>query len=111
MMPHRVKILDQAAIITGTDRNKSYGNPVTNLGDCAELWAAYLSGKYAGKTAGFENTIGEFRLSAEDVAWMNVLQKIARTYKAYTPDNYIDASAYAAIAGECAHEETLNHDE
>jgi hypothetical protein len=44
-------------------------------------------------------------LTAEDVAWLNVLQKMARTFNGSSkPDTYIDAATYSAIAGECAEE-------
>lgn len=111
MMPHRVKILDHAAMLTGADRNKAYGEPSRNLSDCAELWATYLATKYSGKLPGYANMQSEFRLSSEDVAWLNVLQKIARSFASYKEDNYIDAAAYAAIAGECAFLEAPADDE
>jgi hypothetical protein len=88
---NRLEILAEAAAITGESRNKEYGEPRDNLGDCAELWTAYLQAK-------FQITIV---LSAEDVAWLNNLQKIARTFRGQPkPDTYIDAAAYVAIAGE-----------
>jgi hypothetical protein len=52
------------------------------------LWTAYLD--------------REVVITAEDVAWMMVLLKMARSgADGYHEDNYIDAAAYAAIAGEC----------
>ena len=38
----------------------------------------------------------------EDVAWMMTMLKAARALGGYHEDNYVDAAAYAAIAGECA---------
>lgn len=93
--PTRVQILNIATKLTHGDRNRTYGPPFDNLTDCATLWSAYISARYKGESA-------VFGLSAEDVAWMNVLQKMARSFQAgFHKDNYIDAAAYAAIAGEC----------
>lgn len=99
--PPRADILHEAIRLTCGSRNESYGPPSINLGDCAELWSAYINAKYAGTTLDRM----QFCLTAEDVAWLNVLQKIARTFQSLKADNYTDAAAYAAIAGECAIEE------
>jgi hypothetical protein len=62
------------------------------------LFTAYLAAKYGELLHGFV-------LTAEDVAWLNVLQKMARTFNGSSkPDTYIDAATYSAIAGECAEE-------
>jgi hypothetical protein len=88
--PRRVQTLETAIKLTAGDRNKAYGPPYGNLSDCALLWDAYLAIR------------GGKPVDAEAVAWMNVLQKIARSCQpGYHPDNYTDAAAYAAIAGEC----------
>lgn len=97
-------LLEQALAATCGERNVSYGSPNKNLADCAALWTAYLAGKYHGLQPGYlpEHTYGRFELTSEDVAWLNVLQKIARTFHGIgAADTYIDAAAYAAIAGEC----------
>ena len=88
--PTRVQTLETAINLTAGDRNKAYGPPHRNLSDCALLWDAYLAIRNGAQ------------LDAEAVAWMNVLQKIARSAQpGYHPDNYTDAAAYSAIAGEC----------
>jgi len=88
--PTRVQTLETAINLTAGDRNKAYGPPHRNLSDCALLWDAYLAIR------------NEVQIDAEAVAWMNVLQKIARSVQpGYHPDNYTDAAAYSAIAGEC----------
>jgi hypothetical protein len=88
--PTRVQTLETAINLTAGDRNKAYGPPHRNLSDCALLWDAYLAIR------------NEVQIDAEAVAWMNVLQKIARSAQpGYHPDNYTDAAAYSAIAGEC----------
>lgn len=106
---NRIEMLAEASRLTGGDRDKEYGAPFINLTDCAGLFTAYLEGKTKGKTiaaSGGAILSGSYELTAEDVAWLNVLQKIARTFSgAVKLDTYIDAAAYAAIAGECAQEQ------
>ena len=98
MKPHRVRFLRTAIKLTTGDRDKEYGKPWDNLTDCAQLFEAYLNAKHG----------AELHLTAEDAAWLNVLQKMARTFSGNVKeDTYIDAAAYAAIAGECAIEEKL----
>ncbi len=92
--PTRVQTLETAIGLTNGDRNKAYGPPINNLTDCAELWNAYIRAK--------QRATNNLELDAEDVAWMMVLVKMTRSFqRGYHPDNYTDASAYSAIAGEC----------
>lgn len=88
----RIEILKRAAEVTGGERQDSYGPVKQNLNNIATLWMAYLQIR----------TGTLVPVSAEDVAWMMSLLKTARSVNAYHEDNYVDASAYAAIAGECA---------
>lgn len=87
----RADILAEATRLTTGDRNASYGHPFTNLTHIANMVTAFLRGKYGEMAA----------LDAEDMAWIMVFAKAARTVAAHKDDNYIDAAAYAAIAGEC----------
>ena len=87
----RENILSQAADITAGDREKDYGDPHDNLTNMARLVQAYLFGKHG----------IEVDLDSEDMAWIMLLLKIARASTGYKHDNYVDAAAYAAIAGEC----------
>ncbi len=99
--PTRVQTLETAIQLTGGDRNKSYGPPFDNLSDCADLWNAYINTKWDCIEVTAD---GSYRvnLNAEDVAWMMTLVKMARSFQpGYHPDNYTDAAAYSAIAGEC----------
>lgn len=99
--PTRVQTLETAIKLTGGDRNKSYGPPFDNLSDCAALWNAYINTKWGCIEVTAD---GSYRvnLKAEDVAWMMTLVKTARSFQdGYHPDNYTDAAAYSAIAGEC----------
>jgi len=98
----REKILYNGAKLTSGDRNATYGEPVQNMQDIAALWSVYITTKYRGKTLDELN----FQLSGQDVAHMNTLMKIARSYKSAAHfDNYVDGATYQAIAGECAYEE------
>lgn len=99
--PTRVMMLEVARELTGGDRNKAYGPPFDNLTDCAELWMAYINTKRACIEATADGGYC-VRLDAEDVAWMMTLVKMTRSFQhGYHADNYIDAAAYSAIAGEC----------
>lgn len=91
-MTVRGDILSEAKSLTEGQRNTSYGHPIDNMSNFAGLVSAYLSGRGC--------TID---LSPEDGAWIMVLAKIARTFNAapFHQDNYVDAAAYAAMAGEC----------
>lgn len=93
--PLRAEILAKAREHTTGDRDIEYGPPTDNLSDVARMWTAYLQAKY------------DFteQLDAEDAAWLNVIQKIARTFNGVPKrDTYEDAAAYSAIAGECAND-------
>ena len=99
--PTRVQTLETAIKLTGGDRNRSYGPPYDNLSDCANLWNAYINSKMGCLVPTADGGY-EANLKAEDVAWFMVLVKMTRSFNTgYHPDNYTDAAAYAAIAGEC----------
>lgn len=91
MTSHRERLLHEAASLTGGDRNKAYGPPHKNLTDMAGMVAAYLKMRHG----------VDLPLTSEDMAWIMVMAKISRTAFALKDDNYVDAAAYAAIAGEC----------
>ncbi len=96
---NRVDLLKKAIELTSGDRDREYGSPFNNLGDCATLYTTYLIAKYRGLTV--DET--QFALTAEDLAHFNVLQKMARTFSGVPkPDTYTDGACYFAIAGECA---------
>lgn len=90
--PKRIEILKRAVEVTGGERQDSYGPVKDNLTNIADLWQVYLTQR--------NNCLVE--VSAEDVAWMMTMLKAARSLAGYHADNYVDAAAYAAIAGECA---------
>jgi hypothetical protein len=102
-MTLRLDILNTAAELTGGPRAATYGDPWSNMDAFARLVQAYFGAKYN----------ADFEVSAEDAAWLMVLAKMARTTtgKGYHQDNYVDAAAYAAIAGECAEVENFDDNE
>ena len=91
-MTHRKELLKAGIAATCGSRDKEYGPPEVNLQNTANLWNAYLLAKFHDQ---------EFDVTAEDVALMNVLQKVSRAASGPAGDDtYVDAAAYAAIAGE-----------
>jgi hypothetical protein len=77
--------------MVSVDRDKDYGPPATNLTNIARLWSAYL-----------EMLPNSSKIGPDDVAILNILQKIARTQgPEVSADTYIDMAGYAAIAYEC----------
>lgn len=99
--PPRKDILLTAINLTCGDRNKAYGSPVDNMRNTASLMTTYIKGKYGVKIS----------LTPEDAAIFLVMVKLARLCSpAHTPDNYIDAAAYVAMAGECR-EDALRSEE
>jgi len=96
----RETMLNTATALTCGDRNKSYGPPHDNLSDCAALWEAYLNTNL--RCFRREGDDWKVTLTSEDVAWMMVLTKMTRSFQSgFHFDNYVDAAAYSAIAGEC----------
>jgi len=100
--PTRQETLETATKLTCGDRNDAYGPPFDNLSDCAELWTSYLTTKYRKTTLSPRPWKPDFKMDAEDVAWMMSLVKMTRSFQeGYHFDNYVDSAAYSAIAGEC----------
>ena len=83
----RAEIIDEAKKCVCEDRESQYGSPEDSFKFIAELWTVYL----------------DYKLSAEDVAIMMALLKIARIAGGrFKADSYIDACGYIACAGEIA---------
>jgi hypothetical protein len=83
-MSVKEKILE-AATEAVADREFTHGECVENNKNIAELWTAYLG----------------VPLTADEVAIMMILLKIARTKsRTAVKDHYVDMAGYAAIAGE-----------
>ena len=77
-------ILKEAEKLVAGDRQKDYGDKLTNHENIAKLWSAYL----------------DKEITSHDVAICMGLVKIARLKHAHKKDSYVDLAAYAAIAGE-----------
>lgn len=75
-------VLDVALRVAGHSRSRDYGHPLENHERIASLWNAFISGK------------SEKFLSAEDVAYMMILMKIARQQNTHKDDNLIDIGGY-----------------
>lgn len=90
--PHRVRILMTGAEITAGARNKSYGDPIDNLGLAGKV--KQLLRDHCLRTIG----------PAEQEALDMVVTKICRCYSGADPgeDTYVDGATYFAIAGEVA---------
>ena len=73
----------EAHKLTQGPRRAKYGPPDVNHKRTALLWSAYLHAR--GRPAA---------LSAEDVCWLNVLQKISRDMHEPDRDNLVDAAGY-----------------
>jgi len=71
------------------DRGLDYGHPSDNMQRTASLWSAYL----------------EMPITDYQVAMCMALVKVARSMETDKPDNYIDGTAYFAIAGQLHTEE------
>ena len=106
---NRKEILEAAMSYVTVDREAQYGSPEDNFKLVAGFWHLYLCARFDtayrnGKTV--ETGDGEFDeyvLTAEDVANMMSLLKIARIATGQKKnDNYADLAGYAACAGEIA---------
>lgn len=78
-------VLEEATNAVHGARNKDYADPLTNHSRTANRWTSYLRDKY-----GVEITV-----SPEDVCFMNIDQKIARSMNSITRDTLVDIAGYA----------------
>jgi hypothetical protein len=87
ILPPRVSALEEAARLTSGDRNRTYGEPVTNMQHIADIF----------------NAITGRDLTAWEVATLHRATKLARSSINKThKDSTVDEMAYAGIAFECA---------
>lgn len=89
-MQHHTTILDEAAAIVDSDREKTYGDPGRNLRAIADMWSSWLRAR--GHLARDEH------LTTDDVAPMMVMLKLARL--ANDPrhrDSQVDACGYMRL--------------
>ena len=73
-------ILDDAAAAVHGVRPNDYGHPLDNHTRTAGLWSSYLS----------------VTVTPEDVAFLNILQKVSRGMHSITRDTLIDIAGFAA---------------
>ena len=87
-------ILEDAIKCVCTDRNEQYGEPEDNFKVIAELWATYLHARCPSPDT-------YISITADDVAMMMILFKVARaaTANTVTRDTLVDIAGYAACAG------------
>jgi hypothetical protein len=89
LAPRAVEIIEQAAALVGGHRHKQHGEKRENMQNISDLWNSYLGSQMKSP------------ITAAQVAWLNVLQKVARTKSgSRNIDNAVDAAGYAGIAGE-----------
>lgn len=85
-------LLKEVAKLVGGDRNDQHGDKHDNFANIARLWTSFMRAKSVDVT-----------ISAEDVALMMVLLKVARTKTGcYNKDDYADMVGYGSIAYELA---------
>ena len=90
--------LERALALVSGDRAKTYGNMWENHENIAQLWNGYLYNKRY--------------LSAEDVANMMELLKIARRkLGGFNEDDYTDGAGYSAVALECREKQDTKRNE
>lgn len=80
-----MNILEEANNIIHGERNKDYGHPLDNHSTTAQMWSAYINRKFGTNIS----------LDAEDVCWLNILQKASRDANLRKRDNWVDAAGYA----------------
>lgn len=108
----REEILNQAKEYVCKDREETYGKPESNFQVIADLWNIYTDATYNRDLRNgdvrldideFGNAIYVGEFTAEDVAVMMALLKIARIATGKPKaDNYTDCCGYIACAGELA---------
>lgn len=87
----RERVLDEAKKLITGDRNKSYGSPVQNFTNTAELW-----------TTQFRHLLKDgVEFEASHVAQAMVLLKMARMVAGAKEDNWIDVAGYAGCGAQC----------
>ena len=84
----RAEILQEATRLTTDAREKTHGTMADNLGCIADLWHAYLKGRW-------------HELNGSDVALMMTLVKVSRAKNnPCHADNWVDGAGYMACGGE-----------
>lgn len=89
MISKRVELLNEAARLTGQDRNREYGEPRPNMQCAGELKEVIRRWR--------SRSVSPAELEALDMCCTKMARLMTGKPKA---DTYIDLAAYAAIAGE-----------
>lgn len=89
-------VLEEAARLISGDRNLSYGTPVQNFTNIADMWTVRFGHKLKD---------GE-KFTATDVADAMILLKVARNIAQRKRDNYADLAGYAG----CGYEAMLDEE-
>ena len=88
---NKSEILLKAAELVNGGRQETHGDTKANHEQIAEFWNIYLDDKLRMAAA----------ITSDDVATMMALLKISRSQRGKkNVDDYVDAAAYMAIAGE-----------
>ena len=74
-----MSILEEAQRITDSDRPNAYAHPLDNHTRTAELWSVYFG----------------FPVTAEQVCFANILQKVSRSMHTITRDTLVDIAGFA----------------
>ena len=97
----RKEILEVAIKTVTEDRNNSYGEPEDNFNLIASLWENYLN-------AGQDPEDCRIEITAEDVARMMILLKVARGATGRgSIDTWIDICGYSSCGGEIESKHTV----
>ncbi len=80
--PSNTSALTRAEVLVYGSRRDTYGPPSVNHERTAALWSAYLG----------------TRVTARDVCWLNVLQKLSRDRHEPNVDTEVDVAGYAENA-------------
>lgn len=92
----RGEILLQAKGATEGDRNRSYGNPSPNMACFARMVDTYVKERY--RVMGMDYVLND--VDGGIIMDLCKTSRIAVNQQHW--DNYVDKTAYGAIAGECA---------
>ncbi len=94
-MSKKENILELAKQLVSNDREGTHGDAKKNHEQIAEFWNIYLDDKLKPMSA----------ITSDDVATMMALLKVSRSQRGKkNVDDYVDAAAYMAIAGELKHD-------
>lgn len=93
-------ILQEARRIVYGDRSEAYGHPRENMQLIADLWNVYINANVK-----INDTFENIKISAEDVAMLMILVKVARNVNKSKRDNLVDIAGYAAVADRVTNNE------